>query len=55
MLEIRLVTAKLVTLFDVELAPGENGGHLLNQTSDSFTLRLDGLDMCFTPRKSQTS
>lgn len=38
MTELRTVTSRLVTKFDMSLAPGEDGSRLLYQTRDHFTV-----------------
>lgn len=50
MMEMRLVTAHVLTRFDVSLAPGEDGYRLLNESHDHFTVTLAPLDLVFTPR-----
>ena len=50
-MEIRLLTAELVTLFDVSFAPGETGQRLLEKSKDHFTLGMAPLDLVFTKRK----
>jgi len=52
LLELRKVVSKLVTTFDVELAPGEDGHELLYKTRDHFTLGLGALKLRFIERKS---
>lgn len=48
MMEMRVVTAKLVQRFDVALAPGEDGTKILYQTKDHFTVDLGDLNLVFT-------
>jgi tryprostatin B 6-hydroxylase len=52
-MEIRLLTAQLITRFDVALAPGEDGTALLNSV-DHFTIGLKPINMIFTRRTSGT-
>jgi tryprostatin B 6-hydroxylase len=52
-MEIRLLTAQLITRFDVSLAPGEDGTDLLNSV-DHFTIGLKPINMIFTRRTSGT-
>lgn len=52
LLEIRTVVAKLVTIFDVGFAPGEDGHELLYKTRDHFTLGMGSLKLVFTKRKN---
>lgn len=40
MMELRSVTALLVSKFDVTFAPGEDGSALVNKSLDAFTLFL---------------
>jgi len=51
-MEIRLLTANIITRFDVKLADGEDGTKLLKETRDTFTLKLGSLWLCFEPRKA---
>lgn len=53
MLEIRMTVAKVLSSFDVELAPGEDGHELLYNTRDHFTLGLGALRLCFQERSSR--
>lgn len=50
-MEIRLVTARLVMLFDVALATGETGRRLLTESKDHFVMELAPLEVVFTRRK----
>lgn len=52
MMELRTVTARLVTLFDIALAPGEDGKNLLEKSTDHFTVSLQPLNLVFTKRES---
>ena len=47
MMELRTVTTRLVTRFDMSLAPGEDGKRLMLQTKDHFTVEPGGLDIVF--------
>ncbi|KAL4868857.1 hypothetical protein BDV12DRAFT_208924 [Aspergillus spectabilis] len=49
LMEMRLLTAHLVTKFDVAFAPGEDGTELLN-SNDHFTVALKPLRLCFWRR-----
>lgn len=51
LMELRTVTALLVTKFNVSFAPGENGSALLDKSEDYFTIGLADLMLQFTPRK----
>ena len=50
LMELRNVTARLVTEFDVKFAPGEDGSNLLEKSKDIFTLQLAPLELIFTRR-----
>ncbi|KAK2808753.1 hypothetical protein FQN50_004425 [Emmonsiellopsis sp. PD_5] len=52
LMEVRSVVAKLVTEFDVGMAPGEDGSKLINETKDIFTLELADLFLSFKPRQA---
>lgn len=54
-MEIRLLTALLITRFDVRLAPGEDGTALLNHSVDHFTIGLKPINLVFTQRKPSSS
>ncbi|KAI9725117.1 MAG: hypothetical protein M1828_003459 [Chrysothrix sp. TS-e1954] len=51
LLELRTITTKIITKFDVALAPGEDGSRLLYKTKDHFTLGLADLNLMFEKRK----
>lgn len=51
-MELRSVIALLVSQFDVQFAPGENGSRLINDSKDYFTITISDLDLVFTPRKA---
>lgn len=55
LMELRTLTARLVTLFDVALAPGEDGKLLLEKSTDHFTVGLQPLNLVFTRRDSSAS
>ena len=48
-MEIRTLTAKLISKFDITVAPGEDGTNVLN-SSDHFTIGLKPLYLAFTSR-----
>jgi cytochrome P450 len=50
LMELRIVTARIVTQFDISFAPGENGRDLFEKTKDVFTLEVAPLRMVFTRR-----
>ena len=52
LMEVRAVTAKLLSNFDVAFAPGEDGKKLLFETRDHFTLGLAPLKLVFKERKA---
>lgn len=51
MMEIKTVIAKLVTRFDVQFAPGEDGKKLLEESLDVFVTDLGDLFLQFSDRK----
>jgi hypothetical protein len=51
-MELRIVTARIVTQFDIAFAPGEDGTILKEKTKDVFTLEVAPLRMVFI-RRSQ--
>lgn len=51
LMEVRAVTARLVSKFDISFGPGEDGSTLLNETHDCFTLHLAPLNLQFEDRK----
>jgi tryprostatin B 6-hydroxylase len=51
-MSVRTGAALLVTKYDVELAPGEDGDDLLNHTEDIFTLSMDKLNLIFEKRQT---
>jgi len=53
LMEIRLLTARLVTLFDISLAAAENGQKLLEKSVDHFTLGPGDLYITFAVRKKR--
>ena len=50
MMELRTVTARLVTRFDLSLAPGEDGHRIFHETKDHFTVDPGHLDITFKER-----
>ncbi|KAE9369395.1 cytochrome P450 monooxygenase-like protein [Stipitochalara longipes BDJ] len=50
LMELRIVTARLVTQFDIGFAPGEDGTDLFEKTKDVFTLEVAPLKIVFTQR-----
>ncbi|EME77534.1 uncharacterized protein MYCFIDRAFT_44990 [Pseudocercospora fijiensis CIRAD86] len=50
-MELRHVTASILSQFDVEFAPGEDGSKLLHESLDHFTMGLAPLHLCFVPAK----
>lgn len=50
LLELRLLTSQLITLFDVSFAPGETGKQLLEKSTDHFTMGLKPLNLIFKRR-----
>lgn len=49
-MELRTVTALLVSKFDVSFAPGEDGNTLLEKSEDYFTIGLKELMLQFKAR-----
>lgn len=45
------MVAKLVTAYDINYAPGEDGTKLLNESRDHFTVGLAPLNLQFTRRE----
>ncbi|KAL3496570.1 cytochrome P450 [Aspergillus germanicus] len=50
LMEIRLMTAHLVSIYDIAFAPGEDGAELL-KSQDHFTVALNPLNLVFTRRE----
>jgi len=50
MMELRCVLAKLLTAFDVQMAPGEDGTNLIQKGRDHFTMETGPLHLVFKPR-----
>jgi hypothetical protein len=44
------VVALMVSQFEVNFAPGEDGTHLLRDSKDFFTVSLSDLSLIFTSR-----
>ncbi|KIV92758.1 hypothetical protein PV10_04027 [Exophiala mesophila] len=51
LMEIRAVTARMMSKLDVSFGPGEDGSNLVNETHDCFTLHLAPLNLKFEDRK----
>lgn len=51
LMEIRTLTAQLIDLFDVALAPNETGQRLLEESTAHVTMGLGSLDLVFTVRE----
>lgn len=51
--EMRTVIARIVTEFDVKLAPGEDGRNLLEESRDCFTLEMKPLNLVFDKIKKK--
>lgn len=51
LMELRTIVTLLVTQFDVEFAPGEDGRAFIEESKDVFTIALADLNLRFTPRK----
>lgn len=51
LMEIRYVVARLVHLYDVKLAPGQEKKTFLDSKRDTFTLALGPLNVIFTPKQ----
>lgn len=49
--EVSYVVAALVSRFDVELAPGEDGTRVLSEMKDEFTASPGPLDLVFRRRE----
>jgi hypothetical protein len=47
-MELRIVVALLVTEFDIQFAPEENGEALLHDSKDFFTVSIADLKLVFT-------
>jgi tryprostatin B 6-hydroxylase len=50
-MQVRLLTAEIIRSFDVRLADGETGHHLLWESKDHFTMGLGELRLCFERRR----
>ncbi|KAJ0422245.1 cytochrome P450 [Aspergillus carlsbadensis] len=50
LMEMRLMTAHLVSIYDIAFAPGEDGAELL-KSQDHFTVALNSLYLIFTRRE----
>jgi hypothetical protein len=51
-MELRVVVALLVTEFDIQFAPGENGEALLHDSKDFFTVSIADLNLVLTLRSA---
>lgn len=51
LIEVRSVTARIVHLYNVALAPGQTAEAFLKGKKDTFTLSLGPLEMVFNDRK----
>jgi cytochrome P450 family 628 len=51
-MELRNVTARIVTEFDIKFAPGEDGSALMEESKDVFTMELAPMEVIFTKRKN---
>jgi hypothetical protein len=54
-MELRAVIARIVTEFDVALAPGEDGKDLIEKSKDVFTAKLAPLCFGTTPREEENT
>ena len=52
MMNLRTTIARLITMFDVTFAPGENCGRFEEQAVDQTLLVFGELNLSFTPRSS---
>lgn len=50
LMELRNVTARIVSDFDVEFAPGEDGTNVMEESRDVFTMALAPMMVVFTRR-----
>lgn len=50
LMELRLVIARVLAVFEVGLAEGEDGRALLEGSRDHFTLECGALRLCFRER-----
>jgi hypothetical protein len=49
-MEIRRVTAEILTRYDITVAPGYEKGSFLGKKQDTFTVVSGPLPLIFTPR-----
>ncbi|EME82006.1 uncharacterized protein MYCFIDRAFT_215553, partial [Pseudocercospora fijiensis CIRAD86] len=54
LMELRTLTARIITTFDAKLAPGEDGSRILGKTKDHFTVDLGDMEVVFSQRTSDT-
>lgn len=52
-MELRTVLANLVTEFDIEFGPGEDGSDLVHKSQDVFATAVKPLQLVFKSRTSQ--
>lgn len=52
-MELRTVVSLLITRFDISFAPGDDGSSLMENTLDTFTVRLGDLNLVFSERRSK--
>lgn len=50
-MELRTLTARLITTFDTKLAPGEDGSRIMKKTKDHFTVDLGDMEVVFSQRR----
>ena len=50
-MEMKVLIAKAVTAFDIEMAPGEDGKDMMENCKDFMTLWLPDLRLCLKPRE----
>jgi tryprostatin B 6-hydroxylase len=49
-MNLRTTIARLVTEFDIKMAPGEDGSRFLGNAKDNFVFYFGDLDLVFTRR-----
>lgn len=50
LMELRIVVALLVTSFDIQFAPGEDGEALINNSKDFFVVSVSDLQLVFSSK-----
>jgi cytochrome P450 len=50
LMELRVVLARIITAFDIDYAPGENGHDLIAKGRDHFTMETGPLNLVFKAR-----